>query len=158
MYVPQHDGSSDVSGREAASIGPEREARNGAGVIVELSKQPVAVDVPQLDGAIGARGRQDGPVGTERDAVDRAGVGPECRAELPSAWRVPEANRAASASRGDGTSIGLNATLSTMRTSPLSVPDSLARRRSHNWTVPFSVAVARLRPLGLKATLLTGPA
>ena len=53
---------------------------------------------------------------------------------------------------------GLNATLSTMCCRPVSVPANLSRVMSHNWTVPVSVAAARVRPLGLNATLLTGPA
>src|SRR5262249_41370839 len=72
--VPQHDGPADVSGREGAATGTERDGSVRAGVIVQLSEQAVAVHVPQLDRAAGARGRDDPPVWTERDAVDRAGV------------------------------------------------------------------------------------
>ena len=75
LYAPQHNGASDVGGREAASSGTEREACDGTCVIVEPSQQAVRVHVPKLDRPIGARSRERAPIRTERDAVDRAGVG-----------------------------------------------------------------------------------
>ena len=45
-YVPQHDGSLDVSGREHSAIGTEREASDGASMIVELANQPAGEGGP----------------------------------------------------------------------------------------------------------------